>query len=710
MGIGAKINAKLRSSIAAVQQDANFSQAGLGAQAGIRYIREWTGHYLLRKVPIVSWIRVYYPRWIIGDILAGISVAIVMFPQAVMFSTLAGLPVQTALTSCWLSSILYSVMGTSKDVSPGPTLMPSIIIGGIIESVSKNGPPPNLVAAVLSCCVGIWSLIFGLFNFGFIYDSLPLPMVLGFTCGLSIVSYMGQVASLFGLVGISPLLAQFTSQFIAKLPETNGIAFGLGAVSIVILVALQFLEKKMGAKNETLRILTSSRNFLILVASTGVSYLLNKDRQNSLWITVGPVKTEISSAQLPDAGLLRALFLPSFTLWAAIATEHAVMAKAMGRINGYVTDPSQEWVFLGVTNIANTFMGGMPVGGGDMSRAAVNVTSGSKSPFGGIFTAIIISVGMYPASSLIEWLPLSAAAAVIIVAVINAMPPIADMGKYWKVSFSDWAIFLITFNGTLITTPETGISLGGAVIVGYTLLRWIFSRPKTISRTDLENQYITIDLGYWNKRKELPQNVLVVSCETDLIFANAEWTKRSVVDTALTNFSGARHTYDTKERVWSDLRDQKAQYLRRKAHVNPSVSLLPSLQVLIFDLSSMAFIDSSGMHALEDIKTELRDYAGSSLDIRFVGLNDKVKARFKRWGWKLASPYEESAIEDRSETDMVDYKFDHLIHAIHMAPQKELTSNLSQTEAPEWAADDQPILRGEEWQGHRQRFGEYSEL
>ncbi|KAI0592907.1 sulfate transporter family-domain-containing protein [Biscogniauxia sp. FL1348] len=697
MGVGAKINAKFRSSIAAVQQDANLSRAGLGVQAGIRCVRESTGHYLLRRVPIVSWIQVYWPQWIIGDIVAGISVAVVMFPQAVMFSTLAGLPVQVALTSCWLSGVLYSVMGTSKDVSPGPTLMPSIIIGGIIKNVSKNGVPPTLIAAVLSCCVGVWSLIFGLFNFGF-------------TCGLSIVSYMGQVASLFGLVGVSPLLTEFTSEFITKLRETNVVAFGLGAVSIVILVALRFLEKKMGSKYEILRILASCRSLLVLLGSIGIGYMLNKDRQDPLWVSVGPVKTQISSPQLPDTAMFKALILPSFTLWAAIATEHTVMAKALARMNGYVVDPSQEWVFLGVTNLANSFMGGLPVGGGDMSRAAVNVTSGVKTPLGGIFAAILISVGMYPASSFVEWLPLPAVAAVIIVAVMDAMPPIADMGKYWKASFADWAVFLITFNGTLITTPETGISLGAAVVVGYTLLRWIFSRPRILSATDVENQYSNIDLANSNKQKAIPSNTYVISIDSDLIFANAERTKRNIIDTALTKFSSVRSTYDNRERVWSDLRDRRAQYLRQKAHVKQSGALLPSLKVLIFDLSSMSFIDSSGMHALEDIKAELRSYAGPSLDVRFVGLRNAVWTRFKRWGWSLASPYDENEVEGRSEGEVVDYKFDHLLHAVHMSPQKELTSNFSQTESSEWAADDQPILRAEEWRQNRGKLREYSRL
>ncbi|KAI1497982.1 sulfate transporter family-domain-containing protein [Biscogniauxia marginata] len=701
MGVGAKISTKISSNIAAVRQDANLSRVGLGFQAVIRWLRRYTGHYLLRKVPIVSWIPAYFPIWAIEDLMAGVSVAIVMFPQAVLFSTLASLPVQVALTSCWLSGVLYSVMGTSKDVSPGPVLMPSIIIGGIIESVSKGGVPPTLVAAVLSFCVGIWSLIFGLLNIGFLYDSLPLPVVLGFTCGLSIIAYLGQVPTWFGMVGVSPLVAPLTGQFFTMLPETNVIAFGLGAASIVLLVALQFLEKKMGPKNEAIRTFARSRNLLLLLVSIVVSYVVNKDREEPLWLSVGPVKTEISSAQVPNMELFKALFFPSFTLWAAIATEHAVMAKALGRLNGYVVDPSQEWVFLGVVNLANSFMGGLPVGGGDMSRAAVNTASGVRSPLAGIFSAIILSVGMYPASSFVEWLPLPVVAAVIIVAVINSMPPIGDMGKYWKVSFTDFGVFLATFNGTLITTPETGISLGGGIIIAYTILRWVFSRPRIISTPDLEHQYGTIELSHWNKRKEIPQGTYIVSFESDLIYANAQKTTRRIVDTAMTNFSGVSSTQNPKDRMWSDLRDRKIQHLRREAGVNQAGTFLPPLRILIFDLSSMAFIDSSGLHALEDIKTELLAYAGPAFEVRFVGVHGAVWTRFKRWGWILASSYDEGQIEPDGEAQVIDFRFDHLIHAIHMSPQKDIAGNVPPARPLRWEGDDQPIFRHEEWQTNR---------
>ncbi|KAF4974717.1 hypothetical protein FDECE_18637, partial [Fusarium decemcellulare] len=427
MGIGAKIKTKARATATGIRKDANFSRIPQGARVAGRRFRAGAGRYFLNKIPIHTWISAYVPVWLIGDAIAGLSTGLVMFPRAVMFSVLAGLPVQAALTASWLPSILYAAMGTSRDMSVGPVFMPSFIIGHTISSMKGSGLPPVLIAATLSLCVGIWSLLMGLLNLGFLFDSISVPIVLGFTCGMAIVAYMGQVAPLFGLVGISPMLAQLTGQFIAKLPQTNLPALALGAGCIVFLVALQKVEKKWGSRNESLRIATTSRNLFVLLLATAIGYIVNLHRAKPLWLTIGPIKTDIRGFEGLSFQLVQKLFLSSFMLWFGIAIEHVLIAKALARMRGYTVDPSQELVHLGVSNIANSFMGGLPL------------------------------------------IPLPAVAAVVIVATIDAMPSPGEMSKYWKWSFTDWATFLITFNTTLIVTPETGLEVGGAILAIYTL-------------------------------------------------------------------------------------------------------------------------------------------------------------------------------------------------------------------------------------------------
>lgn len=120
MGFGAKFVQGVRNKVTSVRKDANFSRIGHGAKAGVKIVRAGAGHYLLEKIPIYTWIPEYVPTWIVGDVVAGASVAMIMFPQAVVFSALAGLPVQVALTASWLPSIISAAMGTSRGITCTP--------------------------------------------------------------------------------------------------------------------------------------------------------------------------------------------------------------------------------------------------------------------------------------------------------------------------------------------------------------------------------------------------------------------------------------------------------------------------------------------------------------------------------------------------------------------------------------------------------------
>jgi hypothetical protein len=107
MGIGTKIADTFR-------KDANWTRLGYGVVQGARGVRAGTGRYLSNKVPIVQWITGYSPKWIIADVIAGQSVGMFLLPQALMYATIAGVPIQQALLASWLPGLIYAIMGTSR--------------------------------------------------------------------------------------------------------------------------------------------------------------------------------------------------------------------------------------------------------------------------------------------------------------------------------------------------------------------------------------------------------------------------------------------------------------------------------------------------------------------------------------------------------------------------------------------------------------------
>jgi sodium-independent sulfate anion transporter 11 len=116
----------IRAKITALKQDHNLTRAKRGLLLGAKGIRAGTGRYFLNKIPIVQWIPAYSPKWLIGDTIAGFSVGIIILPQALIYSLLAGVSIQQVLLASWLPGVIYAMMGTAKGTAHG-----QVVISGL---------------------------------------------------------------------------------------------------------------------------------------------------------------------------------------------------------------------------------------------------------------------------------------------------------------------------------------------------------------------------------------------------------------------------------------------------------------------------------------------------------------------------------------------------------------------------------------------------
>jgi sodium-independent sulfate anion transporter 11 len=109
-----KIVAKWNTIKEAVRTDENLIRARRGIIRGGKALPGATGRYLVQKVPVVQWIPNYMPKWIVNDAVAGLTVGVLLIPQALAYAALAGIPLQQGLLASWLPSAIYFIMGTSK--------------------------------------------------------------------------------------------------------------------------------------------------------------------------------------------------------------------------------------------------------------------------------------------------------------------------------------------------------------------------------------------------------------------------------------------------------------------------------------------------------------------------------------------------------------------------------------------------------------------
>ncbi|RDW66671.1 hypothetical protein BP5796_09420 [Coleophoma crateriformis] len=623
-----------------ITTDTNLRRAGRGIIRGWKALPSATGQYLVRRVPIVQWLPNYSPQWLVNDLIAGVTNGVILIPQALGFAVIAGVSLQSGLIAIVLPQAIYAFMGTSKDMSIGPTSTTAILSRVIIPTFAKHGVPALITIPAVSVATGSLSLVFGLLNLGFLIDSLSVPIIHGFLLGVALVVIQAQVPLLLGEPGVSDL--SFITQGMAivnKIGTSNPLAIAIGFSSVAFLFLVQFVGKKWGDKFTLVRIMSQASSLVVLIAFTLISFFINKDLKQAVWLVVGVVPEGLPAPKLPSFSLLQNVILISIPLFLSTGLEHLALAKGFAMRNNYEIDTSQELVSLGIANIASGLMGGMPVGS-NIARTSVLEVSGVKSPLSGVFTALFIILAITKLNTILFYMPLAVLGAVLLVAVIECQPPQAILGKYWKISFIDFAATIFTFNVTLIATPEMGIGSAVIFLFIYTFLRLMFSYAKVITVMDLENQYGMDPLAgvYGNM---IPMGTQAFTMGGSVMFMNAYRQKRCIMDTIQTLHSGNSVPIRSRDRVWSDLTAKHITRLRRKANVITPERFIPHIRLLILDFTHTTFVDSTGIQMLEDLKKDLIAWGGDDIEFRFVGLSAAVRERLQRANWKLAS-YDEA--------------------------------------------------------------------
>lgn len=396
------------------------------------------GEYLLDKVPIVQWLPRYQPSWLIQDSVAGLTIGVMLIPQALAYAKIATIPIENGLYSAWVPAAVAVFMGTSKgtllhnkmdisssstlvyisnmcrssDLSAGPTSVLGLLTAEIIEGFG-NQYTPAAIASGVAMMVGIYSMLLGVFGLGFLLDYVSVPVLTGFISATSLTIGFGQLGSLVGLDNTPSGVFDIIGDALKRLPKWDGPTCGIGFGTIALLLIFEKMGKVWGSKHFAIKYIASSRAIVVLVLFTIISYGVNKDRKTPLWGIAKVTTHGIAAPEVPSGALLSQVASRSFAPLVACTLEHLAVGKAFGRKNGYVIDQTQELNYLGVTNIINSFFHAMPTGGA-MSRTAVNSECGVRSPLNGAVTAGWILLTIYFFSPALFWIPKATLAAIIV--------------------------------------------------------------------------------------------------------------------------------------------------------------------------------------------------------------------------------------------------------------------------------------------------------
>lgn len=457
--------------------------------------RSFTVDGVKETFPIIKWLPKYRLRHLQGDLIAGLTVGLTVIPQGLAYAKVAGLSPEYGLYSAFIGCFVYMLLGTSKDITFGPTAIMSLLTGQFAHPGAMKGTTDPTYAILLSLFAGIIQLAMGIFHVGFIVDYISHPVINSFTTAAAVTIAWGQIKSWFGFKDVpSDFLNQVYWNF-KKLPETKLWDFMMGLTCIIVLYAMKKSRSiKWGnLKSRPKRILkyiiwlaTTARNAIVVVLASVASSLFISNGLKSPFSLTGTIAAGVPPFTVPrltlthngtngteTIGTLQLLtdIGPGLAIISILGlVETVAIGKAFARKYGYTILPNQELLAVGAANIVGSFVGAYPVTG-SFSRTAVNAQSGVMTPAGGIWTAMLVLLSLAFLTPLFYYIPNSALAAVIIMAVLD-MIDFALVLKLWRVKKIDLIPWIVTFVCSLCIGIEYGIIIGVGVSLLFLLYPW----------------------------------------------------------------------------------------------------------------------------------------------------------------------------------------------------------------------------------------------
>ena len=375
----------------------------------------------------------------------------------------------------------------------------STVTGTVVAEVAKSHPgiPGHVVASALAIICGAIICFIGLIRCGWIVDFISLSAISAYMTGSALNIAVGQVPALMGITGFSNRDSTYkvVINILKHLGRTKvDAAMGLTALAMLYMIrsACNFGARRMPNRAKTFFFISTLRTAFVILLYTMISWLVNRHhrgpKQKPVFAILGKVPRGFKHAGAPtvDRTIIKAFIneLPASVI--VILIEHIAIAKSFGRINNYTIDPSQEMVAIGVTNLLGPFLGAYPATG-SFSRTAIKSKAGVRTPFAGVFTALVVLLAIYALTAVFYYIPNSSLSAVIIHAVGDLITPPNTLYQFWRISPLEVIIFFAGVFVTIFSSIENGIYTTICVSVAVLLFRVVKAKGRFLGKVRIHS-------------------------------------------------------------------------------------------------------------------------------------------------------------------------------------------------------------------------------
>uniref|UniRef100_A0A8D0HT22 Solute carrier family 26 member 3 n=1 Tax=Sphenodon punctatus TaxID=8508 RepID=A0A8D0HT22_SPHPU len=508
-----------------------------------------TGNHLLRKIiktkrialglfPIAFWLPAYrFKDWILNDIVSGISTGLVAVLQGLAFALLVNIPPGYGLYAAFFPVIIYFFFGSSRHISVGPFPVLSLMVGDavmrIVPDVVGNSTMVNsstideqrvMVAASVTFLAGIFQLLLGALQVGFIVIYLSQSLISGFTTAAAIHVVVSQLKFIFQLnvPGFNKPFGLFLTleNIFGQITKTN-IA---DLITSLIILVVVFVVKEINSRYQTKLPVPIPIELIVTVIAAGISYACNFKEIFGVAV-VGKLEKGFQAPVAPDMEIFQSCIGDGFSIAIVGFAVAFSVAKVYSIKHDYSIDGNQELVAFGLSNIVGGAFKGFAAST-SLSRSGVQESTGGKTQISGLLSAVIVMIVILAIGHLLEPLQKSVLAALALGNLKGMLMQFKEIGILWKKDKYDCSIWIVTFLAAIIL----GLDLGLAAGVGFELLTVVF-------RTQFPKCTVLANIGrndvYKNRKdyKDIyePEGVMIFRFPSPIFFANISFFKDKLI-------------------------------------------------------------------------------------------------------------------------------------------------------------------------------------
>lgn len=503
--------------------------------------------------------RSYQLKHLRPDLIAGLTVAVIMLPQAIAYALVAELPPQMGLYTAIIGAVIAALWGSSNHLQTGPTNAISLLVLSTLLVYASPGTAEfAILAAIVALLVGAIQIAMGLARLGVLTNFVSHSVIVGFSAGAGILIAISQLRYVLGLEFSSHDLLETIAGLVQHLPETHMHTLLLGGGSVLLVWLLRRLNRKLPGA-------------LIAMVLAALAVALGRLNQQGVAV-VGelprnlPPLTDLSFLTVSQIGQLMpgALAIAAMGLVETMSISRSLASQSTQRL-----DSNQEFLGQGLANIAVGLFSGYPCSG-SFTRSAVNFDAGAQTRFASVFSGLFVLLAMLVLAPFTAYVPRAALSGILILTALS-MVNRHEISRILRGARADAMIMMVTLLATLFLHLEFAVLAGILLSFAVYIIKTSVPRVITVLPDDEFRHFL-----HQPSKPACPQ-LAVFDILGDLYFGAVSHVEQAI----------SKHL---------------------AAH--------PTQRFLLLRMQNVQHCDYSGIHTLENIVRAIRDQGGDLFMVR----------------------------------------------------------------------------------------------